>query len=111
MDTTTPTDGIVNKSLEIAAKILTQENEMRLLREVLEGPAAPTCDPMGLNNEIREAERYIAAMERDIVARRIALSAKVQTQGETLTRILEVERLIAQYRIEYKDTIMSALKV
>jgi hypothetical protein len=107
-----PTDDLISQSLGVAAKIHDQERALVELRETLDGhwdddrgESTPS-----LKDEIQEAEKVIAQMERDLVARRIALSGKVKTQGEILTRIVEGERALAQYHTEYKDILTAALK-
>lgn len=107
-----PTEDLISKSLEAAAKIHDQERALAELREVLDGhwdddrgESTPS-----LNSEIQEAEKVLAQMERDMVARRIALAAKIKAQGETLTRIAEGERALAQYHRDYADILTAALK-
>lgn len=107
-----PTDDLISKSLEIAAKIHDQQKALESLREELDGRWNDSRDEAtpGLNDEIREAEKVIAQMERDLVARRIALSGKVKAQGDALTRIAEGERALAQHHRDYADLLTSALK-
>lgn len=106
-----PTDDLISKSLEVAAKIRDQELALNELRETLDGRWDDSRDEAtpGLNDEIREAEKVIAQMERDLVARRIALSGKVKAQGDALTRIAEGERALAQHHRDYADLLTSAL--
>jgi len=105
-----PTDDLIAKA---AAKIHDQKRALAELRETLDGHWDDDRDESipGLNDEIQEAEKALAQMERDMVARRIALSVKLKAQGEALTRIVEGERALAQHHRDYAEILTAALKV
>ncbi len=107
-----PTEDLISKSLEVAAKIRDQELAVTALREELEGrwdDRRGESTP-GINDDVAEAEKVVARMERDLLAQKEFLARKLRAQVDTNTRLAEGERTLAQYHRDYSDLLTSALK-
>ena len=107
-----PTEDLISKSLEVAAKIRDQELAVTALREELEGrwdDRRGESTP-GINDDVAEAEKVVARMERDLLAQKEFLARKLKAQVDTNTRLAEAERSLAQYHRAYSDLLTSALK-
>ncbi len=108
-----PTEDLISKSLEVAAKIHDQESVLKALREELDGrwdDDRGESNPPGVNAEVAEAERVIARMERDLLAQKDFLARKLKAVVDLNTRIAAGERTMAQYHRDYGELLTSALK-
>lgn len=107
-----PTEDLISKSLEVAAKIRDHELAVKALREELEGRWDDRRGESipGINDDVAEAEKVVARMERDLLAQKEFLARKLRAQVDTNTRLVEGERTLAQYHRDYADILTSALK-
>lgn len=112
-----PTDDLIAKSLEAAAKIHHQERALKALRETIDGrwdDDRGCSDPQGIDMEVADTEKALARLRRDFAQEESRLTGRLtgllQTQAETQTRIAEGERALAQYHRDYADILTSALK-
>lgn len=93
-----PTEDLIAKSLDVAARIHEQETLLASLRRELSVVA----------KDRYEDSMRVARLEAELVAAKQEFAGKVKFEGELNTRIVEGERLLAKYRREYVDLITSA---
>lgn len=108
-----PTEDLLTKSLEVAAKIRDQELAVKKLREELDGrwdSGRDESNSPGINDAVAETEKVILRLERDLLAQKSLLAYQLKAQVDTLARIVEGERTLAQYHRDYADLLTSALK-
>ncbi len=112
-----PTDDLITKSLEAAAKIHDQERALTALRETLDGhwdDDRGCSDPQGIDMDVADAEKALARLRKDFAQEESRLTDRLarllKSQADTQTRIVEGERALAQHHTEYKDILTAALK-
>ena len=112
-----PTDDLISKSLEIAAKIHDQQKALESLREELDGrwnDERGDLDPEGINAEAADTEKALARLRKDFAQEESRLTGRLaellKDQVDTNARIEEGEKALAQYHTEYNNLLTSALK-
>lgn len=111
-----PTEYLLKMSLEVAAKIHTQEVHLKNLIGQLEGVQnnPPGFYLPGINYELLVEEKDLARLRKDFEYEESRLLLKItrlqKVQSDLNASIAEGEATLETYRMEHRDLITSALK-
>jgi hypothetical protein len=107
-----PTDDLIFKSLEVAARIHDQEKALEALRTTLHG-SYDVHDP-GLHGQVADTDKLLARVRKDFAQEEqrlmTRLTSLLKAQGEAEASIAEGERALARLHREYADILKSAIE-
>lgn len=94
---------------DLAYHLIRQEDDLRSIREALEGHQEPGEFIPGVNREVEQAEQDIIRLERDLLERKKFLVEKIREKIDLNTRLAEGQRNLAKLLREHADMITKAL--